>query len=281
MKVKAISRSSVCVDRRSGDVHRVDRNPAPLLHPHERAREYTRALNATKLERVFAKPFLGALDAHSDGVFCMATHPTTLGTLYSGACDGEIKCWNLSTRTQAWSVRAHQGFVRGLALNRTGDLIVSCGNDKTVKLWRPSSALRDPDNVKPLKTLLGEQPFTALDHHWAEPTMATCSSQIDIWDHVRSEPIQSFKWGADSIQCVRYNKVETNVLASCASDRSVVLYDVRLKTPIRKLLLSVRGLTLKCRSLNRIMLHILFIIVLDELEYVVLEPHGGFQFHGC
>ena len=35
------------------------------------AKEYTRALNATKLDRVFAKPFLYALDSHCDGVYCM------------------------------------------------------------------------------------------------------------------------------------------------------------------------------------------------------------------
>ena len=33
----------------------------PALHPFEKAREYTRALNATKLERMFAKPFLAQL----------------------------------------------------------------------------------------------------------------------------------------------------------------------------------------------------------------------------
>jgi hypothetical protein len=33
-------------------------------HPFEAEREYTRALNSVKLEKVFAKPFLGALDGH-------------------------------------------------------------------------------------------------------------------------------------------------------------------------------------------------------------------------
>jgi hypothetical protein len=47
-------------------------------------------LNATKLERVFAKPFIGALDGHRDGVNCMCKHPTSLSFLLSGACDGEV-----------------------------------------------------------------------------------------------------------------------------------------------------------------------------------------------
>jgi len=68
----------------------VPRNYDPLLHPFEAPREYVRALNATKLERVFAKPFLGALDGHRDGVRCLAKHPTALSLLLSGACDGEV-----------------------------------------------------------------------------------------------------------------------------------------------------------------------------------------------
>ena len=66
------------------------RNTDPQQHPFEAAREYTRALNATKLERVFAKPFVGALDGHADGVNCLAKHPKQLSCILSGACDGEV-----------------------------------------------------------------------------------------------------------------------------------------------------------------------------------------------
>ena len=53
----------------------VHRNLDPALHPHEKAIEYTRALNAAKLQRVFAKPFLAALP-HDDGA------ETHLNSLY-------------------------------------------------------------------------------------------------------------------------------------------------------------------------------------------------------
>ena len=47
---------------------KVPRNYSPSAHPMEEAREYKRALNAVKLEKVFAKPFLASLDGHRDGV---------------------------------------------------------------------------------------------------------------------------------------------------------------------------------------------------------------------
>lgn len=68
----------------------VPRNFDPSLHPFEVQREYVKALNAVKLERVFAKPFVGNLDGHSDGVSCMSKHPNRLSLLLSAAYDGEV-----------------------------------------------------------------------------------------------------------------------------------------------------------------------------------------------
>lgn len=68
----------------------VPRNYDPALHPFEAPREYVRALNAVKLERVFAKPFIGSLDGHREGVSCLCKHPHRLSLLASGDYDGEV-----------------------------------------------------------------------------------------------------------------------------------------------------------------------------------------------
>jgi len=62
---------------------------------------------------------------------------------------------------------------------------------------------------------------------------------VDLWDYTRTDPIHSFEWGCDNIHCVRFNRVEYDVLATCASDRSIVLYDIRKQTPIRKLVMQM------------------------------------------
>ena len=75
-------------------VARQPRNPNPALHPFERAREYTRALNATKLERMFAAPFVGQLGrGHVDGVYSLAKDPSSLERFASGSGDGVVKVW--------------------------------------------------------------------------------------------------------------------------------------------------------------------------------------------
>ena len=55
MKVKVINRSDVDYGRdRITDLHKVHKNLDPSLHPFEKAVEYTRSLNAVKLDRYMA-----------------------------------------------------------------------------------------------------------------------------------------------------------------------------------------------------------------------------------
>ena len=198
VKIKAISRDRRDFTReRKGELMRVSRNPQPELHPFERAREYTRAVNAVKLDRHFAKPFVGALSGHMDGVHCMAKSPTTLSTLISGGCDGEVIRWDVSDRASVWRAEAHRGFVRGLAFSRLGHHFVSASDDRTVQLWSASAAASDGST--PLATFLGKHAFTDVDHHQKEHTFATGGPTLQLWDTSRSEPVQSFEWGADSI----------------------------------------------------------------------------------
>ena len=89
MKVKVIShRPEDYTRERSGDIFKVQKNLDPVLHPFERAREYTRALNAVKMDRMFAKPFVGALSGHIDGVYALARDSSSLTRVLSGSADG-------------------------------------------------------------------------------------------------------------------------------------------------------------------------------------------------
>ena len=67
-------------------------------HPFSRAREFQRAYNATKLHKIFSKPFMGVLEGHSDGISVLSKCPLSLNKLISGAHDGAIKIWDLSER---------------------------------------------------------------------------------------------------------------------------------------------------------------------------------------
>ena len=94
--------------------------------------------------------------------------------------------------------------------------------------------------LQPLQVWQGRRPFSAIDHHWKEAKFATAGSQLDVWDHDRSEPIHSFNWGVESLLTCKWNPAEAGLLASTATDRNLALYDIREASPVRKLIMAVR-----------------------------------------
>lgn len=151
-KIQMLSRNrESCTREKVGDHYTVTRNPDPNLHPLQNAIEYTRALNATKLERLFAKPFLAALEGHEDGIYAMAKDYENLLYIASGSADGIIKKWDLSSKKCIWTLQAHPGPIKGISFIRNQSLsrddfdhgysscqsdLLSCGaNDKIIKLW--------------------------------------------------------------------------------------------------------------------------------------------------
>ncbi|KAJ3337616.1 rRNA-processing protein sof1 [Kappamyces sp. JEL0680] len=200
---------------------------------------YTRALNATKLERMFAKPFIGSLEGHVDGIYCMAKGGLT--SLVSGAGDGEIRLWNLSTQKSTWTAKPYKTFCHGLSF-------VPFETSKFVSVGEKTVHLFDVSQQTPVNSFLSSQVFTGVDHHRSDHRFATSSSVIQLWDHsryavrtdARSEPVSTMQWGSETITTVKFNQTETSVLASCGSDRTIVLYDIRTNSPVSKVIMKLK-----------------------------------------
>ena len=224
MKIKTISRlEEDYVRKTKHDITKVHRNRDPALHPFHRAREYTKAVVATKLDKIFAKPFLGSLDGHVDSVHCLSTVRNKVVPLISGSCDGEIKVWDLSRKECFWTSVAHTGFVRGIAPDENGNSFYTCGDDRMIKQWSllaqqssssssSSYSSSSETNIEPIKTILAPHALKAIDHHWVDQQYATVGESLCIWDGTRisSDPIHTYSWGCDSLSSGNYiyNKVK-------------------------------------------------------------------------
>jgi len=66
----------------------------------------------------------------------------------------QIRQWNLTNRHCIRAVQAHTGFVRGVSCSRDGQLLVSVGDDKTIKHWT-TDALSD-DRDTPVNTIVSK-----------------------------------------------------------------------------------------------------------------------------
>ncbi|XP_043580531.1 DDB1- and CUL4-associated factor 13 [Bombus pyrosoma] len=239
MKVKILTRNpDEYLRETKRDIYKVPRNYDPALHPFEAAREYTRALNAVKLERVFAKPFVGCLEGHKDGVSCLCKHPSQLSILLSGAFDGEIRVWNVIHKICTRNILAHDGIVRGIVFSLSGENFISVGDDKTIKTWKSEKSSFNEE--EPINTVISKTIISGISHHRTQPIFATCGEVCHLWEETRNEPIRTFKWGVDSLYDIKYNPVQSNLFAACASDRSIILYDARETGPLRKVFMKLR-----------------------------------------
>ncbi|CAI5997482.1 unnamed protein product [Closterium sp. NIES-65] len=383
---------------------KVHRNLDPALHPLEKAKEYQRALNAVKLDKVFAKPFMGALGSHADGVSAMARSPVRLNCVVSASMDGgaprkrlpvsfyhqssspsvscsrfphqpffplspllffhptypslfsDVRLWDVPYKRTLCRFVGHSRAVRGVAISADGKTMLSCGDDCTawaqcmgavhvlyasacppppltntqraavaatsaeikestqksprgaiycrvalavaypfpphlphlspsfspishtqraavaatsagdqgvgggrgelgvaggdsenVRLWQlPAPEIMELGVAggdvehEAVATFQGKNAFRAVDHKWKGRVFATAGAQVDVWEHSRSDPISTFTWGADSLYSLRFNPAEPDVFATTGSDRSICLYDLRMSTPLRKVIMQTK-----------------------------------------
>lgn len=264
MKIKTINRSSdTYVPVKSTQESYIPRNLDKELHPLERSREYVKALQATKLERVFAKPFIKQLGrGHTDGVYQIAKNYNILNQIGSSDGDGIIKFWNLNQKMgdeEVLQFKGHYGMCTGLAFTpkneSTNGMLLSSGNDKTIKLWDVGTLTNELkqasqethqtgdklNKVGLVKTFHDDYAFQSIDTHKEKSNQFVTGGQsLKLWDMTRSTAISDLSWGNNTVQHVRFNHSETDIVCSSGSDNSVVLYDLRTNNPIQKMVQQMR-----------------------------------------
>ena len=238
MKIKALhlDASDYSV-KKAGDRQPLVRNPGKTACPNHKHVEYMRALAAAKLDRMFAKPFVAALDGHVDSVTVLARSRKLLSApVVSGSADGGICFWDISSRGLVWqNPTAHVGCaVMGVVVSNDDRLVYSVGGDKAIRAWSQNSDT-------PVRSLEWSSSLTSVDHHWSNDSciVTTCSQgTVDVWDFFKSNtPVQSFQWGDSGVLSSRFHPSEYNLLATSMGDNSVGLFDIRTSSGIQKIYL--------------------------------------------
>ena len=224
--------------KKAGDRQPIVRNPGKVSANHKHV-EYMRALAAAKLDRMFAKPFMAALDGHVDSINVLARSRSLLAPVVSGSADGGIAFWDIPTRTCAASVSPSTCAVTGLVISNDNRVVYSVGADKTIRAWKLDSTNASPSGEL-LLSLDGSSSFNAVDHHYGADQIVTSCSQgtIDLWEVFRSNtPIQSYQWGDSNVLACRFHPSERNLLAATMGDNAVGLFDTRASSGVQKIYL--------------------------------------------
>lgn len=257
-KIKVICRDSNNYQKNTKtEIEKVYRNPNPTLHPMLKAREYVRALNAAKIDKIFAKPFIFSLDKHTDGVKTMAKNPHLVNEIVSGTFDGQIILWDLARRVPLFNINSKHEYVKSLTFSNTGNEFLSVGDDMKVNLWNKSllfeqnsnqfgkksntnnindlelidSNILTSINYTPKHTFLCDSSLESIDHCNVNDVFATAGGVVAVWNYNRNKPVTTFSNSTDGFIKVKYNFVEENILLATGIDRSISLYDARINTP--------------------------------------------------
>lgn len=118
-----------------------------------------------------------------------------------------------------------QGAIRAIRFNKDGNYCITCGADKTVKLWNPYKSLT-------LQTYSGHNQ-EVLDADCSHDHSFICSASADkavfYFDVSTGKIVRKFRGHVGRVQCVRFNKEESNLIISGSIDGKVKIWDLRAK----------------------------------------------------
>lgn len=129
MKINTISHKNTQKERLN-DIPRSRNNKDRKYHPFAQEREYVKALNAVKIERLLAKPFVSALTYHKEGITCIAKNHYS-DIFSSASFNGQVFVWDLRTRNWVSEIQIKSTSC-GLAFGSCGLFV---GEDNTISYY--------------------------------------------------------------------------------------------------------------------------------------------------
>ena len=110
-------------------------------------------------------------------------------------------------------MQAHDGFLRDFSFSHESSTLYTIGDDKLIKQWK-SDCPQGSDLKAPINTIVTNSMLTSVSHHRSKPYIATCGDAAHLWEHSRAQPLKTYQWGVDSLQHIRFNQIEENMLGN-------------------------------------------------------------------
>uniref|UniRef100_A0A3B4UI62 WD repeat domain-containing protein 83 n=1 Tax=Seriola dumerili TaxID=41447 RepID=A0A3B4UI62_SERDU len=120
------------------------------------------------------------------------------------------------------TIDCQQGAVRAVRFNADGNYLLSCGSDKSLKLWSVSRGTL-------LKTYSGHgYEVLDADGSFDNSQLCTCSSDktVILWDVATGQVTRKLRGHAGKVNCVQFNE-EATVILSGSIDGTVRCWDTR------------------------------------------------------
>eukprot|EP00249_Psilotum_nudum_P017815 c26502_g1_i2 orf=557-1234(-) len=119
-------------------------------------------------------------------------------------------------------LRGHEGAVLAVRFNRDGNYCLSCGRDRTIRLWNPHKGL----HIK--KYNAHARDVRDVDVCGDNSKLCSCGSdrQLFYWDVSTGRVIRKFRGHDSEVNCVRFNEYVSAIISG-GYDRTVKAWDCR------------------------------------------------------
>ncbi|XP_031116084.1 WD repeat domain-containing protein 83 [Ipomoea triloba] len=125
-------------------------------------------------------------------------------------------------KREANVLRGHEGAVLAVRFNSNGEYCLSCGRDRTIRLWNPHRGIQ----IKTYKSHGRE----VRDVHVTSDNSKLCSCggdrQIFYWDVASGRVIRKFRGHDSEVNAVKFNDYAT-VVVSAGYDKSLRVWDCK------------------------------------------------------
>ena len=130
--------------------------------------------------------------------------------------------------------RGHQSAVNAVRYSSDGNYCMSCGEDRTLRLWNPvkedPASISQPGNMLSITVYSGAHGHGVLDVCIARDNSRFASCGGDraafLWDVASGRVVRKFQGHSHRINAVAMN-VDSTVLATASYDKSLSLWDLR------------------------------------------------------
>lgn len=247
VKLNIITRTDRDLSRETKfDLHRVHHTVDSNIHQLQQPREFQRALIGAKVQKIFSKPFVKALDAHTAPINCMAKAYSVADRFISGAADGEVILWDLKSRMPRLRVQAFEDNTKSVSFDDKGKFFIASGDDYQINLYNCAKFDQEAvvqGAVQPEKRIVSQTMVQHIELAYGRKQFISAGERVELWDLERASPIERFKWGNDSITKARFSPGEPDLLICTALDRGLFLYDTRQKSLLAKVVLMNKSST--------------------------------------
>lgn len=223
----------------------------PVHHPFMLEREYMRALNATKIDRLLAKPFLAAICADSEGITGLIKD-SEAPFFATSSYDSQVALWDMKTRTKV-SSRQYEMPVSAITLDQNQNIYAAqhksvVGTDREYKAGGivrglDFSFFTAGNGDIAVSTGNGVQIFD-LSRHTAKVTYNTGDTSavrfndslrhlmagitvlgINMYDNRACKPFAMLE--KEGCNCIEFNPQQGHILGVGAEDGNAYRYDIR------------------------------------------------------